>query len=106
MLKKIKTSKKQNPFIYRIVFSVVIGLTITLYWISTVTEGEYYKSYSPDGQYSIYASRNKYFNFNFPFVKFGDAGGKVHLYDELENRLITSCSVEMISHVDDHFFLE
>ncbi len=88
----------------KIILGIFIGLTITLYWISTITEGEYYKSYSPDGQYSIYASRSKYFNLKLPFVKFGDAGGKVHLYDELENRLITSCSVEMISHVDDHFF--
>ncbi|SNR16426.1 hypothetical protein [Tenacibaculum jejuense] len=79
-------------------------LMLILYWISSITEGKYYKSYSPDGQYSIYASRNKFFNFNFPFAKFGDAAGKIHLYDELKEKLITSRSVEMISLVDDHFF--
>ncbi len=88
----------------KIIVGVFIGLIIILYCFSTITEGEYYKSYSPDGQYSIYASRSKYFNLNLPFTKFGDASGKVHLYDELEDRLITSCSVKMISHVDDHFF--
>ena len=90
--------------IYKILIGMIVFGLIVLYWLGTVTEGEYYRSYSPDGQYSIYASKNKYFNFKFPFAKFGDSGGKIHLYDELENKEIQTESIEMISYVKDHFF--
>jgi len=89
---------------YKIILGILTCTSIIIFWLSNITEGEYYRNYSPDGQYSIYASRNKYFNLNIPFVKFGDAGGKVHLYDELENKLVCSASIGMISNVDDHFF--
>ncbi|MBO0592964.1 hypothetical protein I2486_16285 [Cellulophaga sp. E16_2] len=89
---------------YKVILGILVCLGIVLYWLSTITEGEYYRSRSPDGQYSIYASRNKYFNFNLPFTRFGDAGGKIHLYDELENSVVSSSSIDMISYVDGDFY--
>jgi len=89
---------------FKVILGILTCLGIILYWVSNITEGEYYKQYSPDGQYSMYASKNKYFNINTPFSKFGDEGGKVHLYDELENKLVSSASISMISNVKDHFF--
>ncbi|MCL5245184.1 hypothetical protein M4I21_05145 [Cellulophaga sp. 20_2_10] len=88
--------------IYKIILGIFVCFIITLYWLSNITEGEYYRHHSPDGQYSIYASKAKYFN--FPFSSFGDVRGKVHLYDELENKLISSSSIDMISYVDGDFF--
>mgnify|MGYP000743011764 CR=1 FL=1 len=92
--------------IYKIILGIFASIIIIIYWFSTITEGEYYRRHSPDGQYSIYASRNKYFNFNVPFVKFSDAGGKIHLYDELENKLVGSSSIDMISNINELFWSE
>ena len=71
---------------YKIILGILICVFIVIYWLSNITEGKYYRRYSPDGQYSIYASRYKYFNIQLPFIKFSDAGGKIYLYDELENK--------------------
>lgn len=87
--------------IYKIILGALLSAFVVLYWLSTITEGEYYRSHSPDGQYSIYASRDKYFNLNIPFSKFSDAGGKIHLYDELNNELVSSSSISMISNIDN-----
>ncbi len=91
---------------YIIILGIFAGIMIVIYWLSTITEGEYYRRHSPDGQYSVYASRNKYFNLNLPFVKFNDAGGKIHLYDELENKLVGSSSIGMISDINELFWNE
>ena len=89
-------SKKVKFFI-----AVLCGIILCVTYLLRQTEGVYYKSYSPDGQYSKHASRDTYFNFDFPFVKFGDAGGRVHLYDELENKFVGSASLDMISNIDE-----
>ena len=92
--------------IYKIIFGFFTCLIIILFWVSTITEGEYYRRHSPDGQYSVYASRSKYFNLNIPFVKFSDASGKIHLYDELENKIVGSSSIDMISNINELFWSE
>lgn len=91
---------------YKIILGILICTFCSFYWLSNITEGEYYRRHSPDGQYSIYASRDKYFNFKIPFVKFSDAGGKIHLYDELENKLVGSSSIDMISNINELFWTE
>ncbi len=91
---------------YKIIFGIIICTLIIIYFLSNITEGEYYRRYSPDGQYSIYASKNKYFNLEIPFVKFGDSAGKINLYDELENKLIGSSSIDMISNINELFWSE
>ncbi|WP_103865602.1 hypothetical protein [Aquimarina sp. I32.4] len=92
--------------IYKIILGILICIFIIIYWVSTITEGEYYRRHSPDGQYSIYASRDKYFNIKIPFEKLGDTGGKIHLYDELENKLVGSSSIDMISNINELFWNE
>ena len=87
--------------IYKIILGILICIFIVFYWLSNITEGEYYRRHSPDGQYSIYASRNKYFDMKIPFSKFSDTGGKIHLYDELENIEIGSFSISMISNINE-----
>lgn len=91
---------------YKIILGILICTFIALYWFSNITEGEYYRRHSPDGQYSIYASRDKYFDMKIPFSKFGDAGGKIHLYDELENKVVGSSSIDMISNINELFWNE
>lgn len=84
-----------------ILISILCCIILIFIYLANQTEGIYYKSYSPDGQYSCYASKSKYFNFNFPFVKSGDASGKVHVYDELENKLVSSSSIAMIANINN-----
>ncbi|WP_036153802.1 hypothetical protein [Maribacter forsetii] len=93
-------------FKHKIIFAIFTCIVIVSYLFSTITEGEYYRLYSPDGQYSVYASRDKYFNFIAPFEKFSDAGGRIHVYDELENKPIGSSSIDMISNINELFWSE
>ncbi|SIR18366.1 hypothetical protein [Maribacter ulvicola] len=90
----------------KILLGILTCTLIALYWFSNQTEGEYYRRHSPDGQYSIYASRNKYFNLDIAFSNFGDKGGKIHLYDELENKIIGTASIAMISNINEWFWSE
>lgn len=83
--------------LHTIIVGTLTGLVILIYWLGNITEGVYYKSYSPDGQYSRYASKYKYFYFHFPFN--GKSAGKVYVYDELTNKLVGSSSLTMISNI-------
>ena len=69
-----------------------------LYWYAYLTEGEYYRTYSPDGQYSVYSAA---YNFELylpiPFHKYSDMSGQVYLYDEVEKKIIDSGYIEMTS---------
>ena len=81
-----------------IVVTLVVVIITTIYFLIQ-TSGVYYKSYSPDGQYSRYASVNTYF-YNAPFSKFSDLSGKVFVYDEIEKNIVGAAPVEMISSVE------
>ncbi|WP_117884502.1 hypothetical protein [Aureibaculum luteum] len=81
-----------------IVVTLVVVIITTIYFLIQ-TSGVYYKSYSPDGQYSRYASVNTYF-YNAPFSKFSDQSGKVFVYDEIEKKIVGYAPVEMISSVE------
>ncbi|MBL4745669.1 MAG: hypothetical protein JKY08_04815 [Flavobacteriaceae bacterium] len=87
--------------IYKIILASFTCLIICIYWFSTISEGEYYRRHSPDGQYSIYVSRNKYFNSLISYEKFGDVAGKIHLYDELENKVVACSSIDLISNINE-----
>ena len=65
------------------------------------TSGEYYRTYSPDKQYSVYASKYNwaYFSFSMPGGG-GDASGKVFLYDEVTKRTLYSAPIAMLWMVD------
>ena len=81
-----------------IVVTLVVVIITTVYFLIQ-TSGVYYKSYSPDGQYSRYASVNIYF-YNAPFSKFTDQSGKVFVYDEIEKNIVGAAPVEMMSSVE------
>jgi hypothetical protein len=90
-----------------ILFSCLIILTGLIYLFFNYTSGEYYRIYSPDKQYSVYASKNFYENF-LPAMpgQSGDASGKVFLYDEIEKKVINSGNIPMISLVGDIMWTE
>jgi hypothetical protein len=85
-----------------ILFSCLIVLIGLIYLFFNYATGEYYRVYSPDKQYSVYASKNIYENF-LPAMpgQSGDASGKVYLYDEIEKKVINSGDIPMISLVGD-----
>jgi hypothetical protein len=85
-----------------ILFSCLIFFIGLAYLFFNYTTGEYYRIYSPDRQYSVYASKNFYENF-LPAMpgQSGDASGKVFLYDEIEKKVINSGQIPMISLVGD-----
>ncbi|MBJ2175842.1 hypothetical protein JBL43_16430 [Aureibaculum sp. A20] len=83
----------------------IIVVILVLVFIAAIiflrqTSGIYYKSYSPDGQYSCYAAVSNSFSYDGPFSKFGDQSGKVFVYDEIEKKIVGSAPVEMISSVE------
>ena len=86
-------------------FSFLIALLIigiASYMFSTT--GCYYKRYSPDNQYSIYASKyrhNKFTQLNLIATRSSDASGRVYLYDEIEKRIIYSSHIGMVGNSQD-----
>ncbi len=91
--------KKLVKIILFLCLIVLIGLT---YLFFNYTTGEYYRIYSPDKQYSVYASKNFYENFLSAMPgQSGDASGKVFLYDEIEKKVINSGTIPMISLTGD-----
>jgi hypothetical protein len=74
---------------------ILIGLVYAFFNYAT---GCYYRVYSPDEQYSVYASKYIYENF-LPAMpgQSGDASGKVFLYDEIEKKVINSGDIPMVS---------
>jgi hypothetical protein len=83
---------------------ILIGL---IYLFFNYTTGEYYRIYSPDQQYSVYASKKIYEIF-LPAMpgQSGDASGKVFLYDEIEKKVINSGKIPMVSMTSDIEYLE
>lgn len=78
-------------------FSFITILLISLVLWSNSTNGVFYKVYSPDKQYSVYAAKYNYENFSMVFPGHsGDASGKVYLYDEVEKKVINSASIAMV----------
>jgi len=77
-------------FIATVIF---IGGYLTLF----STSGKYYQTYSPDKQYSVYASKYYYERF-MPRMpgQSGDAAGKVYLYDEVENKIINNATIPIL----------
>lgn len=60
--------------------------------------GEMYRTYSPDGQYSVYASKKIYMKFMAVMPgSSGDSPGTVTLYDEIEKEIIGTGNIEMIN---------
>jgi hypothetical protein len=80
-----------------IILSIVSVFIISLYvWLNT-TSGVYYKVYSEDKQYSVYAAKNNYEKFFMVFLgQSGDASGKVYLYDEVNKKIIDCANIPMI----------
>lgn len=84
-----------------VIIGILCFITLTIIYFSKQTTGVYYKSYSPDGQYSRYASVYKYFNYTIPFEKIADKPGRIYVFDEIENELVGSTSIAMISEIED-----
>lgn len=72
----------------------VTGILIFMY----TTHGEYYRTYSPDSQYSVYASKYRW-NTYMPAMpgQGGDGSGKVYLFDEKEKKILHHAHIPMIS---------
>jgi hypothetical protein len=85
-----------------ILLSGLIILGGLIYLFFNCATGKYYRVYSPDRQYSVYASKYLYESF-LPAMpgQSGDASGKVYLHDEIENKVINSGYIPMISLVGD-----
>ena len=81
-----------------VVFMIAGGIVLILF----KTSGKYYQTFSPDRQYSVYASKYFYENFlpKMPGGS-GDASGKVFLYDEVEKKVINSASIAIMWTVGD-----
>ena len=74
---------------------LVLGIGFIIYLKST--SGEYYKTFSPDNQYSVYASQYNWENFINRFPSGGsDASGVVYLYDEIEDKIINKAHIGML----------
>lgn len=81
----------------KISIAILLVLVLCAVYFLKQTAGVYYKTYSPDGQYSRYASAYKYLNFG-PFAnKLGDSYGRVYVYDELKNKIVDSAPVTFLS---------
>ena len=76
---------------------VAAALLCTAYFVLFATSGEYYRTYSPDKQFSVYASKYAYERY-MPYMAghAGDAAGKVYLYDELEKKVIASARIPIM----------
>jgi hypothetical protein len=73
---------------------------LLLIWYGLSTKGEDYICYSPDGQYRVYGA---VYNFALwipvPFLKYRDLTGRVYLYDELEEKIIDSATIQPIESI-------
>ncbi len=58
---------------------------------------EFYRTYSPDKQYSVFASKYFYEYLIPHFIgQSGDASGRVYLYDEVSKKVINKAKIKMI----------
>ncbi len=81
----------------KIALSIILIVIILVVFLMS-TSGEYYRTYSPDKQYSVYASKNNWELFSMRMSDDnGDASGKVFLYDEIEKKIINQAKIPMIS---------
>lgn len=85
-----------------ILILVAMILFIAGYLFAFSASGEYYKTFSPDNQYSVYASKYHYENF-IPKMsgQSGDAARKVFLYDEVERKIPNSAKIPMLWMTDE-----
>ena len=88
----------------KIILVIIGSLILGSVFFTKETSNKYYRTYSPDGQYSRYATiKEPIYNFlNFdalPFEKFSDKPGKLYVYDELEDKIVGSSSLEMIGNI-------
>ncbi len=80
---------------------IIIGLILTVTGLIAFLSslgGEYYRTYSPDKQYSVFAQKYNYENFLPGMLGGGgDARGRLVLYDEIEKKIIDKGEIIMLS---------
>jgi len=87
---------------YKIIIgAILLSMILLIVWLCSAS-GVYYKTYSPDNQYSVYAKKYNWESFipKMPGGS-GDASGKVFLYDEVEHKTIGKAEITMISMTGD-----
>ena len=73
----------------------VVGIGFIPYLKST--HGEYYKTFSPDNQYSVYASQYNWEKFIIRMPCGGSvASGVIYLYDEIEDKIINNAHIDLL----------
>lgn len=85
---------------------VTLAVSLLCFIVAVVlmfsTSGKYYQTFSPDRQYSVYASTYFYERFLLKMPGgSGDASGKAYLYDEIKHQLINSASVAIMWTITD-----
>lgn len=85
---------KRTWILLLIVAAILAG---TVYCVLFSTRGEYYRTYSPNGQFSVYASPY-FYERHMPRMpgQAGDAAGRVYLYDELEKKVIANAPIPIL----------
>ncbi|MGH1339029.1 MAG: hypothetical protein ACRBFS_23130 [Aureispira sp.] len=82
-------------------YLLLLSLIILLFGLFS-TGSASRKSYSPDRQFSVYSAAYNYEMFLFkPPGDGGSASGKVFLYDEIEKKVLSSQSIDMVSYGND-----
>jgi hypothetical protein len=80
---------------------LTVSLIAFLVWVYS-TSGTYYKTYSPDRQYSVYAEKYNWEMLNAVMPGGGgDHSGKLFLYDEVKKKVIGKAETQMISRAGD-----
>ena len=80
-----------------ILLSLLAGACIFLYYLLNAVRGEYFRTYSPDLQYSVYASAYICNSFSMAMPGHGSDGrGKIFLYDEVEKKIIHSAKISIL----------
>ena len=80
-----------------IFISICLIIALGTYLSQESTRGKYYKTYSPDKQYSVYTSKTNWELFSMAMPgNGGDATGKVFLYDEIEGEVIKSAPISIL----------
>ncbi len=77
-----------------IVAAILVG---TAYFVLFSTRGEYYRTYSPNGKFSVYTSPY-FYERHMPRMpgQAGDAAGRVYLYDESEKKVIANAHIPIL----------
>lgn len=86
----------------KIIFFSIGVLLLVFYWLINITENKkLFKSYSPYGEYSIYVSKYKYEKYLPKIPNAGYGSGKIYLFDEVNQKVISSCGLSSISDIEN-----